>query len=60
MILSGWFSIVWNERPHFFLTTEDGGRYELSNPEESLQELGGLATLDPKQVTADGQVCVES
>jgi hypothetical protein len=53
--LSGWLTAVWNERPHFFLTTEAGESFELSIPEDLMQALGGPLALDRKRVRVEGK-----
>jgi hypothetical protein len=51
---SGWFTIVWNEQPHYFLAMAEFGTVELSIPEEVLEQAGGALSLDRKQVRLEG------
>jgi hypothetical protein len=48
--LEGWLSIVWNERPHFFLTDDDGQTVEILLDEQLTTPLGGPLALDRSRV----------
>lgn len=48
--LSGWFNIVWNDRPHYFLADGRGSMTELLLDEDLVRPLGGARALDRKRV----------
>ena len=48
--LRGWLSIVWNDEPHFFITTENGETVELLLDELLTRPLGGPLALDRSRV----------
>lgn len=53
--LSGWFTIIWNDRTRYFLTDDQGRWTELLLDEELAKPFGGLLALNRKRVTIVGE-----
>jgi hypothetical protein len=58
--LRGWFTIVWSDEAHFFVTDDEGRMWELSIDEAELVPLGGPLAIDRKRVEVQGTVLMEA
>ena len=58
--LRGWLSIVWNDQPHFFITSDDGQTIEILLDEQLTTALGGPLALDRTRVVVLAVVTQES
>ncbi len=54
--ITGWFTTVWNGKPHYFITDELGQVTELLLDPEVAKPLGGPLELDRKRVTIMGEI----
>lgn len=54
--LSGWFTIVWNDQPHYSITDDQGEIIQLQLDEELMRPLGGPLALDRRRVTIIGEL----
>jgi len=50
LTIRGWFTIVWNDQAHTFLTDDAGDTHELLLDESLTSPLGGQLALDRKRV----------
>ena len=50
LTIRGWFTIVWNDQAHYFLTDDDGNTHELLLDESLTGPLGGPLALDRQRV----------
>ena len=53
--LSGWFTVVWNDRTRYFLTDDQGRWTELLLDEEMAKPLGGPLAFNRKRVKIVGE-----
>lgn len=53
--LSGWFTVVWNDRPHYFLADDQGRWTELLLDEETAKPFGGPLTFNRQHVKIVGK-----
>lgn len=58
--LSGWFTVIWNDRTRYFLIDDQGRSTELLMNEEIAKPLGGLLALNRKRVKIVGERVAES
>jgi len=54
--LRGWLSIVWNDQPHFFLSSDDGMTVEVLLNEQLTAPFGGPLALDRSRVVVQAVV----
>lgn len=53
--LSGWFTVIWNDRTHYYLSDGQGRLTELLLDEETVKSLGGPLALNRKRVKVVGK-----
>ena len=53
--LSGWFTVIWNHRTHYFLTDDQGQWTELLLDEEMVKPFGGPLAFNRKRVKIAGE-----
>lgn len=53
--LSGWFTVIWNDRTRYFLSDDQGRWTELLLDEKMLKPLGGPLALNRKRVKIVGE-----
>lgn len=53
--LSGWFTVIWNDKTRYVLTDNQGQWTELLLDEETAKPFGGPLTLNRKRVTIVGE-----
>jgi hypothetical protein len=53
--ITGWFTTIWNEKPHYYMTDEQGRRYQLIFPKDVTQPFGGPLALDRKELKIVGE-----
>jgi hypothetical protein len=54
--VSGWFSIIWNDEAHYFITDDAGNTIEVLLEEDLMKPLGGPLALDRTRVTIEGVI----
>lgn len=50
LTIRGWFTIVWNDQAHYFITDDDGNTREVLLDDRLTRPLGGPLALDRKRV----------
>ncbi len=58
--ITGWFTIVWNDEPHYSITDDHGINTQLQMDDEIAKPLGGPLELDRKKITIVGKVIRDS
>ncbi len=53
--ITGWFTTIWNEEPHYAITDDEGQEIQLLMDEELIRPLGGPLALDRKRVMVIGE-----
>jgi hypothetical protein len=54
--ISGWFSIIWNDEAHYFVTDDTGNTIEVLLDEDLMEPLGGPLALDRTRVQIKGVI----
>ena len=54
--ITGWFTTVWNGRPRYWITDDQGQRTEIVLDEELARPLGGPLAFDRRRVTVVGEL----
>lgn len=54
--ISGLLTILWNDKPHYLLTDDQGQTYDLKINDDLVTNLGGPLVLDRKRVTVTGSI----
>jgi hypothetical protein len=54
--ITGWFTTIWNEEPHYSISDEQGQTTQLLLDDEAAKPLGGPLELDRKRVTIVGEI----
>jgi hypothetical protein len=60
VIITGWFTTIWNEEPHYSITDDQGQNTELLLDAKTAKPLGGPLQLDRKRVTIVGEIISDS
>ena len=60
VIITGWFTTVWNGGPHYSITDDQGQTTLLLLDDEIAKPLGGPLELDRKRVTIVGEITRDS
>lgn len=58
--ITGWFTTVWNDEPHYSITDDQGQTTRLLLNEELTKPFGGPLELDRKRVTIVGEMTSDS
>jgi hypothetical protein len=53
--ITGWFTTIWDEKPHYSITDDQGQRTDILFDEELAKSYGGALTFDRKRVTIIGE-----
>lgn len=56
LTIRGWFTIVWNDQAHYFITDDEGNTRELLLEDSLVSALGGPLALDRKRVVITAEV----
>ena len=54
--VSGWFTIIYNGEPHYYLNEESGEKSQLFFDAASLESIGGALQFDRKKVSLRGEL----
>lgn len=56
LTISGWFTIIWNDEAHYFITDDTGHTVEVLLDEQLTKPHGGPLALDRTRVTIEGVI----
>ena len=58
--ITGWFTTIWNGKPHYSITDDQGQVTQLLLDDETAKPLGGPLELDRKRITIVGEIISDS
>jgi hypothetical protein len=58
--ITGWFTTIWNGKPHYSITDDQGQVTQLLLDDETAKPLGGPLELDRKRITMVGEIISDS
>lgn len=53
--IRGWFTIVWNGEPHYYIANAEMGTSQIVLDEKLIAQMGGALALDRKEVIITGE-----